>query len=85
MNFFKKKKKAKQGYSLKKKKKSGESLARRPSGDVLWDTAMKHSAQAFLIPHALSEQSSKNFGSYRSKQNHATQTWSPEGRAHLFQ
>lgn len=53
--------------SLTSLMKSGESVLLRTSGDVLYDTAMKHSAQAFRIPQTLSEQSSKNFGIYQSK------------------
>lgn len=64
--------------------KRGDSWALRTSGDALYDTAMKHSAQAFRIPQMLSEQSSKNFGIYQSKENHATQTWSLRGRAEHF-
>lgn len=48
--------------------KRGDSLVLRPSGDVLQDTTTKHSAQAFRIPQTLSEQSSKNFGIWQSKQ-----------------
>lgn len=42
--------------------KRGDSFDRRTSGDVQFETTMKHSAQAFLMPHRLSEHRSKNLG-----------------------
>lgn len=46
---------------------SGESLARRTSGEVELETIMKHSAQAFLMPHRLSEHRSKNLGIFETQ------------------
>lgn len=40
----------------------GDSFVRRTSGEVELETIMKHSAQAFLMPHKLSEHKSKNLG-----------------------
>ena len=42
--------------------KRGDSFVRRTSGDVQFETTMKHSAQAFLMPHRLSEHRSENLG-----------------------
>lgn len=49
-------------WSLMRLMKRGESFARRTSGEVELETIMKHSAQAFLMPHRLSEHRSKNLG-----------------------
>ena len=51
--------------------KSDESLVRRTSGDVAEETHMKHSAQAFLTPHTLSEQSWKKRGSCTGRESSA--------------
>ena len=49
-------------WSLMRLMKRGDSFVRRTSGDVQFETTMKHSAQAFLMPHRLSEHRSKNLG-----------------------
>lgn len=54
-------------WSLMRLMKRGESFARRTSGEVELETIMKHSAQAFLMPHRLSEHRSKNLGIWKKK------------------
>lgn len=49
-------------WSLMRLINRGDSFARRTSGEVELETIMKHSAQAFLMPHRLSEHRSKNLG-----------------------
>lgn len=49
-------------WSLMRLMKRGDSFVRRTSGDVELETIIKHSAQAFLMPHRLSEHRSKNLG-----------------------
>lgn len=50
----------------------GDSFERRTSGEVELETIMKHSAQAFLMPHRLSEHRSKNLGIYIEKCDNVT-------------
>lgn len=51
-------------WSLMRLMNRGDNFARRTSGEVELETIMKHSAQAFLMPHRLSEHRSKNLGIY---------------------
>lgn len=68
-------------WSLMRLINRGDSFARRTSGEVELETIMKHSAQAFLMPHRLSEQRSKNLGIYeiqnQSKLLHVVQMKPP--------
>ncbi len=52
----------------------GDNLVRRTSGEVQFETTMKHSAQAFRIPHRLSEHRSKNFGIWGEDKENDTKT-----------
>lgn len=54
--------------SLMRLMKSDDSLVLRTSCEVDEETVMKHSAQAFLTPHTLSEQSWKKRGSWAGKE-----------------
>lgn len=49
-------------WSLMRLMNRGDNLVRRTSGEVELETIIKHSAQAFLMPHKLSEHRSKNLG-----------------------
>lgn len=60
-------------WSLIRLMNRGDSFARRTSGEVELETIMKHSAQAFLMPHRLSEHRSKNLGIYVKNKNKSAQ------------
>lgn len=57
-------------WSLMRLMNRGDNLERRTSGEVEFETIMKHSAQAFLMPQRLSEHRSKNLGIYGKIKSH---------------
>lgn len=57
-------------WSLMRLMNRGDNLERRTSGEVEFETIMKHSAQAFLMPQRLSEHRSKNLGIYVKIKSH---------------